>query len=335
MIAIHHRINSFSERWIKYCVNHNIDYKLVNAYDDDIIKQVKDCCAFMWHHHHTDFKDILTAKRILFALEQTGMKVFPDFNTAWHFDDKVAQKYLLESINAPLVPSYVFYEKEKALKWAKATSYPKVWKLRGGAGATNVKLIRSNKEAIKFINKAFGKGFPQFDKINNLKERWGKYKEGRENFNGVLKGIGRLFLRTQFSKLSPNEKGYIYFQDFILNDGFDIRVVIIDGKAVALKRLVRKNDFRASGSGNLVFENEKIDKRYLEIGFDISKKISVQSLAIDLIHGKNDNIYIVEISYGFPMLNFLEGASGYWDTQLNWIEGVFNPQEWMIESLLK
>src|SRR5690606_25188482 len=132
-----------SERWIEYCKKENIDYKLVNAFDNDIIQQLADCDGFMWHHHHGDFKDVLAAKKIHFALEHAGIKVFPDFKTAWHFDDKVAQKYLLEAIEAPLVPSYVFYDKKTALEWAEKTSYPKVFKLKGGAGATNVKLVKS------------------------------------------------------------------------------------------------------------------------------------------------------------------------------------------------
>src|SRR5690606_24969951 len=117
-------------------------------------------------------------KKILFALEHAGIKVFPDFKTGWHFDDKVAQKYLLEAINAPLVPSYVFYDKQQALNWAKKTIYPKVFKLKGGAGSANVKLVRSESEAIKLINIAFGKGFSQFNRLDNFKESLRKYKEG-------------------------------------------------------------------------------------------------------------------------------------------------------------
>src|SRR5690554_4722377 len=160
-IAIHHREGSFSDRWIAYCQQEGIDYKIVNCYDSNIIEQLKDCDALMWHHHQSVFKDVITAKKILFSLEHAGIKVFPDFHTAWHFDDKVAQKYLLEAIDAPLVPSYVFYDKKEALDWATTTTYPKVWKLKGGAGAANVKLVRNKREAVKSINKAFGKGFSQ------------------------------------------------------------------------------------------------------------------------------------------------------------------------------
>jgi len=111
-IAIHHSEGHFSTRWMEYCLKNEIDYKIVNAYSSNIIAQIIDCDIFMWHHDGYYHQDILAAKNILFALEHAGKKVFPDFNTGWHFDDKVAQKYLLEAIGAPLIPSYVFYDKK-------------------------------------------------------------------------------------------------------------------------------------------------------------------------------------------------------------------------------
>lgn len=333
-IAIHHTPGSFSDRWISYCKENNIAYKIVNCYDNDIVAQLDDCDALMWHHHHGNYKDVLFAKQLLYSLQAAGKKVFPDFNTAWHFDDKVGQKYLLESIGAPLVPSYVFYTKKDALNWIDKTTFPKVFKLRGGAGATNVKLVKTKSEARKLAKRAFGRGFSQFNRWNNLSERIRRFKEGKDNIIGILKGIGRLFIPTEFAKMYPREKGYVYFQEFVENDGFDVRVVVIGHKAVALKRLVRENDFRASGSGNLIFENEKIDKEYIIKAFDLSRRIKSQSLAIDFIQSKDNEVLIVELSYGFPMLNFLDGAAGYWDSSLQWHEGKFNPQEWMVSNLI-
>ena len=104
-------------------------------------------------------------------LEQAGVKVFPDFRTNWHFDDKLGQKYLLEALGIPLVPTHVFYDKKTALEWASKTTFPKVFKLRGGAGSANVKLARTKKEAVKLIRKAFGKGFSNYDAMGSLKER--------------------------------------------------------------------------------------------------------------------------------------------------------------------
>lgn len=330
-IAIHNSENSFSQYWIQYCQMKNIPYKVVNAYDFDIIEQLRECDAFMWHHHQSNYKDALFAKQLLFALEQTGKKVFPDFNTGWHFDDKVGQKYLLEAINAPLVPSYVFYEKEEALQWAQKTTFPKVFKLRGGASAVNVRLVKSSKEASSLIKKAFGKGFSQFNRINNLKERYNRYRQGKDSFFGVLKGLGRLFIPTEFARMHGKEKGYVYFQDFMPDNNFDIRLIVIgQNKAYGLKRMNRKGDFRASGSNSFVYD--VIDDEILRIAFTTAKKLKLQSVAFDFIYDENKNPLIVEMSYGYGTTGSGK-CTGYWDDSFVWHEEAFNPFQWMVNLI--
>src|SRR5450631_3263571 len=102
-IAIHDRAGSFSDRWIKYCNENQVPYKLVNCYEFDIISQLDDCKGLMWHWDLNDYKAALFARQLTISLEKKGVKVFPDVNTAWHHDDKVGQKYLLEAVGAPLV----------------------------------------------------------------------------------------------------------------------------------------------------------------------------------------------------------------------------------------
>lgn len=334
-IAIHNRKGSFSDRWVYYCKKNNIPYKLVNAYDSDIIDQISDCTVFMWHHHHADYRDVHFAKQLLYSLEQRGIKVFPNFNTTWHFDDKVGQKYLLEAIDAPLVSSYVFYTKNEAFQWINNTTFPKVFKLRGGAGSANVKLARTKSQAKKFVNIAFGRGFTQFDRLGYLKERFSKWKQGKDTFIGVCKGLVRLFIPTEFSKMNHREKGYVYFQDFVPNNSFDIRVVVVGDKAFALKRLVRKNDFRASGGGSIIYDKNQIDERCVKIAFDVNEKNQSQSIAYDFVFDKDNNPLIVEISYGYTASAY-DKCEGYWDKDLNWYKGEnFNFCGWMVENLLK
>ena len=332
-IAIHHKENSFSEFWIEYCQFQNIPYKIVDGYQSDIIEQLKECNALMWPQHQGHIKDILAAKRILYSLEHAGVKVFPNFHTAWHFDDKVAQKYLLESIGAPLVSSYVFYEKNLALEWAVKTTYPKVFKLKGGAGSANVKLVRTKSDAFKLIDKSFSKGFSQFDRLEYLKERYRKYKSGQDTLIGVAKGLGRLLIPTAYAKWQSREKGYVYFQEFMPDNLFDIRVIVIGDKAFAIKRLVRKNDFRASGSGSIVYVKDEIDIRCVKIAFETSAKLQTQCLAYDFVFDHEKTPKIVEISYGFSSPGYV-ACPGYWDAELIWHEGAFNPYGWMVDLVL-
>ena len=112
-LAIHPYEGSFSGRWMAYCDEHKIPYRLVNCLDSDIIAQLASVDALLWHWHHQDPSAQLMARQVIMAAEAMGVAVFPNTPTCWHFDDKVAQKYLLEAVGAPLVPTYVFYDLQR------------------------------------------------------------------------------------------------------------------------------------------------------------------------------------------------------------------------------
>ena len=330
-IAIH-KNTGFASRWIEYCEQNGINYKVVNCYSTSIIHDLKDCSALMWHFHHANPLDSLFAKQLLYAIESSGKKVFPDFNTCWHFDDKLGQKYLLEAIGAPLVPSYVFYSKSEALKWIKECELPVVFKLRTGASSENVRLIRTRHAGISIISKAFGRGFSAFNRWHYLKERVRRYLEGLDNFSGVLKGLARTVIPTIQAKMLPRQKGYIYFQEFIPENDFDIRVIVILDKAFAIKRMVRRNDFRASGSGMILYDRDLFEEKTLNLSFYLAKELKAQCLAFDFIY-RDGNPLLTEISYGF-LPKVYDLCPGFWDKELNWHPGSFNPYGWMVEMVL-
>ena len=274
-IAIHHRQGSFSDRWITYCQEKGIEYKLVNAYDSDIIKQVEGCDAFMWHFHQGDYRDMQMAKALILSLETKGVRCFPNSHTCWHFDNKVWEKYLLEAIGAPLVPSHVFYTEKEALEWVGTTTFPKVFKLKGGAGASNVKLAHTQKEAERLIKQCFGKGFSQYRWQDRLREEWRKYKEKKATLRELLRPVYYAFkcYPTAFSHYHQKEIGYAYFQDYIPDNSYDIRVCVVGKRAFALKRMTRKGDFRASGSGNIIYDKQQIGECCVQIAFEVNRKL--------------------------------------------------------------
>lgn len=332
-LAIHKSAWGFSPDWIKYCETNSIPFKIVDCYASDIIAQLEDCDALLWHHHHTLAKDKLFARQLMFALEQSGKKVFPDFRTAWHFDDKLGQKYLLEAIKAPLVPTYAFYSKDTALNWLRSTQYPVVFKLRGGAGSSNVKLVKDFSAGKNLVDRAFGAGFPSYDKTGDLKEVLRKFLIKKSSVKNVARSIRRAFVSTEFARIHGPEKGYLLFQEFIPNNSFDIRVVTIGGKAFALKRLVRANDFRASGSGFIKYAKEEIDERCVAIAFETSRKLGANCVAYDFVFDSQNTPLIVEINYGFAHQSYFD-CPGWWNEKLEWHPEKFNSADFIIEEVL-
>lgn len=333
-IAIHKTKHGFDGRWIEYCEANGIDYQVVNCHQSNIIEQLQNCDALMWHINHGSPKDNKMAKPLLFALQQSGMTVFPDFNTGWHFDDKLGQKYLLESLGVPLVPTWIFYDKATALEWINKTSFPKVFKLRGGAGSANVALVHSKHEAVALVKTAFGRGFAPYNAWGNFKDRLRLYRKGKSTALNVVKGALRFFNPPPAAKMAGREKGYIYFQEFIPGNDHDIRVVVVGERAFAIKRMVRDNDFRASGSGFIVYDKSLFDEKLIQLSFDAAAKLNTQVFAVDYIFDKNNNPLVVEFSFGFSQAGY-EKCEGYWDKNLNWHPGSFNPQAWMIADLIQ
>lgn len=331
-IAIHKREGSFSDGWIEYCDKNRIQYRLVNAYDTNIISQIKDCDAFMWHFNPLIYMDQVFAKQLLFSLQMSGMRVFPDFNTCWHFDDKVGQKYLFESIGAPFVPSHVYFSKSEALDWVARVELPIVYKLRVGAGSSNVELIRSKSRAKRLVKKSFGKGLRQYSYFTNVKEGWRRYKLNSLSLKGLIYKFLLLLVPPTDSFFLQRERGYFYTQNFITDNDYDIRLIVIGGdKAYGMKRRVRKNDFRASGSSDFIYDD--IPPRILEIGFDVAQRLKLQSVAFDVIQD-NGEPFIIEMSCFFGTKGS-NNCPGYWDRNYNWHPTTVNPCGWIVEDLLK
>jgi glutathione synthase/RimK-type ligase-like ATP-grasp enzyme len=333
MLAIHRSSSGYSQDWIAYCKAENIPHKVVNCYAADILEQLTGCSGLMWHHHHTDAKDVVFARQLLSALEHAGIQVFPDWRTGWHFDDKIGQFYLLQLLQVPVVPTVIYYEKAVALQWAKTAQFPKVFKLRGGAGSLNVRKVSTEKEARQLIYTAFGSGFPAYNRWEDLKENIRRKRMGIGSWLDLAKSIRRLFVATAFARIRGRERGYILFQDFIPGNTYDTRVVTVGNKAFGIRRLVRKGDFRASGSGYIEYEPEKISLECVRLAFETSEKLGAQVVAYDFVQDTNGNPLMVEINYGYAHASYAK-CPGYWDKDLHWHQGSFNSTHWMVEDFV-
>jgi len=334
IIAIHKKTGSFSDRWIEYCRENNLQYKIVNCYHGDIIEQLRGCDALMWNWNQYDHKAVLFARQLIYSVEEMGLEVFPDSNTIWHFDDKVGQKYLLEAVNAPLVPSYIFYDKQEAMNWISRADFPKVFKLRGGAASANVRLVKNRKQARAICRQAFGKGFKPvsgyFSDFRAKTRRVKKTSDLIEKLKRLPQSLSRIYTANMFMN---REKGYLYFQDFVPGNEYDTRIVVIGDKALGLVRHTRKNDFRASGSGAIEYKRESIDERCVLSAFRLSEKLQTQSLACDFVFNE-DKVQLLEISYAYSPRAY-DKCVGFWDREMNWHPGHFKVEDLIMEMFIE
>lgn len=135
-----------------------IPVRLIDCSRSDCIERIRGCDAFIWHFSHQNPREMRTFHAIIIAAMYMGIRVYPDLRTCWMFDDKLSEKYLLEALGEPLVSTHVFFDAEKAKSYFDHCTYPVVHKLAGGAGSTNVHLIRNQKEGYSLTEQTFSGG---------------------------------------------------------------------------------------------------------------------------------------------------------------------------------
>lgn len=266
-------------------------------------------------------------EKVLFLEMYRGVRVMPNLRTAWHFESKVAQSYLLEQLEIPRPRTVVSFEYNDAVGAAKSLGFPLVAKKSHGASSKYVRLVESEKELLNYLQREFAQ------------QLWDERKSAKESAAGAaVSALSAPWFRQKVADtiLDRERHGYAYFQEFIPDNDADLRVVVIGRWALGCWRANRKNDFRASGGGKNLW-NRPVPEDAIRLCFETSRRIGADSLAFDVLRREGQPV-IVEISYAFPPENAYE-ADGHWveqdDGQLTWVEGHIWPQELWVTRLME
>jgi glutathione synthase/RimK-type ligase-like ATP-grasp enzyme len=167
--------------------------------------------------------------------------------------------------------------------------FPYVYKKTTGAGSSGVSLIKKEKDLKKIKSRDFRISLKR--KAINLARK--------------LK-----LTKNEFEIYYYRNKGFnlAVYQEFIEDLSCDYKVLVFAEKFFVLKRDVRKNDFRASGSG--LFKFDTPPEELLEFSEEIFKKIDTPYASLDVAI-KNNECKLIE----YQALNFgpytLVNSPGY------------------------
>lgn len=328
---------NWSSIWKEYCDKNKIEYSIINPYKIGVINPLLNFDIILWHYSGYSYKDVLMAKNVLNTLEHHGKKVFPSFKDSWHFDDKLAETYLLESINAPIPESFYYYNLQSLETDIKngLLSFPIIAKLRNGSGSHNVKKIDSSEELINYGKKMFTSGLSSAPSLLYKTSSNIKSSKTLEVFINRAKRIPEFLTVLSNAKKFNVEKGYVFLQEFIPNDGYDLKIVVVGDKLSFIGRNVRKGDFRASGGGDLFYDKKHVTKDIIDSAFTTSDQLGFKCMGYDYVVNKvTGKGSIVEISYGFSH-DALIAANGYFDREGKWYDNPLNVPYEIIKKMIR
>ncbi len=315
---------------------YGIPFEEIDCYASDIISRMDDYSGIFWWYSHYVTADKMEAQNILDIAEKKGLKVYPDHNTAWHFDDKIAEMYAFQSVGAPIPESFVFYREDECLKWLETEAgFPLVGKLRNGSGSTNVRILKDAAKARKFCHRMFTKGYDSAPSL--LYKTYSKVQSTRD-WKTLVERFRKIpnFLKARSSaKRISIEKDYCYFQEFVPNDGYDLKVAVVGDKLGYFARHVRKGDFRASGGGDFYYDKSLLTEQIIKDAFRVADELRTQCIGFDfVVDRRTGKGLIIEMCHGFDQ-HAVYDAGGYFDRDCIWHEVPLNVTEEIIKNMYR
>lgn len=297
---------------------------LIDLHAHDWVRNARGADAIIWNPY---FMGPVSAsffkEKVYFLQNVAGVRVMPNYESVWHFESKVAQSYLLDALDVPRPRTVVSFEHADAIASAKELGLPLVAKKAFGASSQNVKLLRTQAELDRYLEREFAQQI---------------WDERKGKSGSALKAVASdplsLWVREKARRriLGKERHGYVYLQEYIEGNDSDVRISVVGRRATGCRRMNRAGDFRASGSGQII-RGHDLPRDTIELCMKTRERIGADSLAFDVLY-RDGAPLVIEMSY----IQALSSSPAHWvkepDGSLTRVEGEVWDQELWAKHML-
>jgi len=284
-------------KYQRYLEHNDIPYEFFDISKSNWIEEALNFDVIVWRTDSDPATQRDAETKICFIENHLKKLCYPTYREIWSYEDKVRQYYLFKINNIPTVETFITNEKEEAIKFIEKAKFPVVSKITTGSGSLGVEIIKDKRAAKKFISKVFA--------------------PGRNTYWTYLK-----------------QKDYVYFQEYIPDALYDLRVIVVGNMFFGYYRMRPENDFRASGAG--LQESKEIPKEALMLAKEVKHKLNATMLGVDMIKSESQGEYKVIEASIFNQIDSAEeskidGVPGYYEYRNG--NFMFKPGEYWMQEL--
>lgn len=252
------------------------------------------------------------------SLKRPDIVLIPNQHQLNSLENKGYQELYKDLLCIEKVAGKYYGDIDEVLK-AQDLEFPFVLKKLSGALSSGVQLIKNRKELEEFSNSA---------KKKSLKETAAFHLNKRNSFkkDSNLAPVERLLesnFEDFFSKRIP-----VVIQEFVPGLECDFKVLIFGDKYFVVKRGIRENDFRASGSGKLKWEIPPT--QVLDYAKELKELFNVPFISLDIGIDKNNQCFLFEFQgTAFGPATLTAGDKYFYFASDEWKlkDGKFNLEE--------
>lgn len=244
--------------YIDACREIGVPYKVLDISGPNWIDVVRncDCDAFLvrpscdlsiWKH--------MFDERLKVMVEDLGKIIYPSYSELWFYESKRRMCYWLQAHDVPHPKTWIFYDCEEALAFARRTKLPMVFKSDFGAAASGVKIFRSRLQLMRWIQRCFRKGTIRRDE-DPRDRQW----------------------------------GVVLLQEYVCN-AKEWRMIRV-GSSYFGRQKLRKGDFH---SGSRLYGWYDPPHKLLEFTREITEKGKFTSMCVDVFENVGGEYYVNEL----------------------------------------
>jgi hypothetical protein len=152
---------SYHKDYVYACRELGISYRLIDLSADDWISRIEadGCDAYLaWPSPLPRAWKSMFDDRLRILSEELGRIVYPSVKECWLYESKLRTRDWLEAHRLPHPRTWVFHDRDEAIRFARAVALPIVFKTNIGASASGVRILRDRRRLIATIWRAFDKG---------------------------------------------------------------------------------------------------------------------------------------------------------------------------------
>ncbi|MDD3873050.1 MAG: hypothetical protein PHE01_02280 [Methanosarcina sp.] len=297
-------LGSYYLRYKRFLDYNAIPHKVINLFRSDWLNQCKDLDIIVVSYASEPSRLNELQAKIGLLENYHGKLCYPSAKDLWSYEDKVRIYYLVKEHGFKHADTFITHDYDEAVQFVQNASYPLISKIKTGSCSRGVDLIKDKRGALQIVDQNFG--------------------------------VGRKALWTY-----SFEKDYVYFQEFIKDASYDLRIFLVGDIIAGYRRRMKGKDFRASGAGLL--DRRLFPEDAIKTAIELKNKWDTTILAVDFVDTKNSTEHkIIEssISFGLDYPEYLENDDKrvfYVNTPdgLELRDGCFWVQEFILYELIK
>jgi glutathione synthase/RimK-type ligase-like ATP-grasp enzyme len=294
--------------WTKYkrfAMNNGLPFGIIDIHTSNWIDKAQKYDMIVWRPLSSP-SSMEEARRKIYILEKhLGMLCYPSYDTLVLYEDKVMQFEQFRLHEIPAISTFITHSKNEAIEFVNHAEYPLVSKITTGSGSAGVEIVRNKAKARRIIDEVFSE-----------RGRWTYWPYLRQH-------------------------AYVYFQQFIKNARYDLRVIAIGNRVFGYYRYPPKGDFRASGIGEVT--KGELPEEAMYLAMTVAQRLNLIMAAVDMVYDPDNQMYqVIEVStfirVDTPEQLVVDGTPGMYiqrDGQFEFKPGTYWIQELTLKDLLK